>query len=153
MQEWVMIFAIIGSFGVGKMTENWQKLLEFRSYYDLVVTNSYFKTKPQHKVCWSHTRSKKWHQIYLILTRRSSLKDITYTRSNHSANCDTDHSLLCYKLKLQDKYFYLNHVIPSTAQLLTRLETNFQDMWLVWLQSNCNDTGNRRQTVSTSPVH
>ena len=32
--------AIIRSFGVGKMNENGQRLLEFCSYYDLVVTNS-----------------------------------------------------------------------------------------------------------------
>ena len=98
--------AIIGSFGVGKMNENGQRLLEFCSYYDLVVTNSYFKTKPQHKMSWRHPRSKKWHQLDLVLTRRSSLKDITLTRSYHSANCDTDHSLVCCKLKVQAKYFY-----------------------------------------------
>ena len=38
--------AIIGSFGVRKINENGHKLLEFCSYYYLVVTNSYFKTKP-----------------------------------------------------------------------------------------------------------
>ena len=50
--------AIIGCCGVGKMNENGQKLLEFCSYYNLVVTKSYFKTKPQHKVSWRHPRSK-----------------------------------------------------------------------------------------------
>ena len=81
--------AIIVPFGTGKMNENGQRLLEFCSYYDLVVTNSYFKTKPQHKVSWRHPRSKKWHQVDLILARRSSLKAITHTRSYHSANCNT----------------------------------------------------------------
>jgi len=48
----------LGHFGVGKMNENGQRLLEMCTYYDLCLTNSYFKTKPQHKVSWRHPRSK-----------------------------------------------------------------------------------------------
>ena len=96
--------AIIGYFGVGKMNENGQRLLKLCTYYDLVVTNEYFKTKPKHKVSWRHPRSKKWHHLDLILTRRSTLKDITHTRSHHSANCDTDTPLYVasssYKLSI-----------------------------------------------------
>ena len=33
------------------------------------------------------------------------MRDITHTRSYHSANCDTDHSLVCYKVKVQAKKF------------------------------------------------
>ena len=92
--------AVIEFFRAGKMNKNGQRLLEFFSYYDWVVTNSYFKTKPQHKVSWRHPRSKKWHQRDLILTRRSSLKDITHTGSYNSANCDTD------MLQAKAKHFY-----------------------------------------------
>ena len=66
---------IIGSFGVGKMNENGQRLLKFCSYYDLVATNSYFRTKSQHRVSWRHPCSKKLHKLDIILTRRFSLKD------------------------------------------------------------------------------
>ena len=93
----------LGPFGVGKMNENGQRLLEFCSYHGLCVTNSYFMTKPQHKVSWRHPRSKHWHQLDLILTRRKALKNVTITRSYQSADCDTDHSLVCCKIKLQPK--------------------------------------------------
>ena len=40
------------------MNENGQRLLEFCTYHALCVTNSYFQTKPQHKVSWRHPHSK-----------------------------------------------------------------------------------------------
>ena len=93
----------LGKFGVGKMNENGQRLLEMCSYHDLSITNSFFQTKPQHKVSWRHPRSKHWHQLDLIITRRSALKGVLLTRTFHSADCDTDHSLVCCKMRLQPK--------------------------------------------------
>ena len=61
----------LGPFGVRKMNENGQRLLDFCSYHGLCVTNSYFMTKPQHKVYWRHPRSKHWHLLDLILTQRT----------------------------------------------------------------------------------
>eukprot|EP00105_Crassostrea_gigas_P003802 XP_011416773.1 PREDICTED: craniofacial development protein 2-like [Crassostrea gigas] len=44
----------LGKFDVGKMNENGQRLLELCSYYNLCIANSFFMTKPQHKVSWRH---------------------------------------------------------------------------------------------------
>lgn len=96
----------LGQFGVGKLNENGQRLLEFCTYHNLCITNSYFQTKPQHKVSWRHPRSKHWHQLDLILTRRTSLKNVILTRSYQSADCDTDHSLVCCKFRIQPKKFH-----------------------------------------------
>lgn len=93
----------LGKFGVGKMNENGQRLLEVCTYYNLCITNSFFMTKPQHKVSWRHPRSKHWHQLDLIIVRRSSIKCVLHTRSYHSADCDTDHSLVCCKIRMQPK--------------------------------------------------
>ena len=41
-------------FGVGKMNENGQRLLELCTYHDLCIANSYFRRKPQPKVSWRH---------------------------------------------------------------------------------------------------
>ena len=51
----------------------------------------------------STLRSKHWHQLDLTLTRRSSLPNVTLTRTYQSADCDTDHSLVCSKVKLRTK--------------------------------------------------
>ena len=40
----------LGQFGVGKMNSNGQRLLELYTHHNLCVANSFFKTKPQHKV-------------------------------------------------------------------------------------------------------
>jgi len=93
----------LGKFGVGKLNENGQRLLEMCSYHDLCITNSFFQTKPQQKVSWRHPRSKHWHQLDLIIIRRSALRCVLFTRTFHSADCDTDHSLVCCKIKLQPK--------------------------------------------------
>ena len=96
----------LGQFGVGRMNDNGQRLLELCTYHNLCITNSFFKTKPQHKVSWRHPRSKHWHQLDLILVRRTCIKNVLHTRSYHSADCDTDHSLVCCKIKLQPKRFH-----------------------------------------------
>ena len=96
----------LGQFGVGKMNENGQRLLELCTYHGLCIANSYFRTKPQHKVSWRHPRSKHWHQLDLILFRRAALKNVLHTRSYHSADCNTDHSLVSYKIRLQPKRFH-----------------------------------------------
>lgn len=61
---------------------------------------NFFNTKPQHKVSWRDPRSKHWHQLDLILTRCPALSSVKLTRSYQSADCDTDHSLVCSKVKL-----------------------------------------------------
>jgi len=96
----------LGPFGVGKLNENGQRLLELCAFHGLCITNSFFKTKPQHKVSWRHPRSKHWHQLDLILARRTNIKNILLTRSFHSADCDTDHSLVCCKIRVQPKKFH-----------------------------------------------
>ena len=56
-----------------------------------------------HKVSWKHPRSKHWYQLDLILVRRAAIKDVLHTRSYHSADCETVHSLVCCKIKMQPK--------------------------------------------------
>ena len=53
----------LGQFGVGKMNESGQRLLELCTFHDLCITSSFLRTKPQHKVSWKHSRSKHWHQL------------------------------------------------------------------------------------------
>ena len=96
----------LGQFGMGKMNENGQRLLELCTYHDLCLANSYFRTKPQHKVSWRHPRSKHWHQLDLILFRRAALKNDLHIRSYHSADYNTDHYLVCCKIRLQPKRFH-----------------------------------------------
>ena len=71
----------LGHFGVGNMNENGQRLLELCSHQSLSITNTFFMTKPQHKVSWKQPRSKHWHQLDLVLTRCTNLGNVKLTRS------------------------------------------------------------------------
>ena len=95
----------LGQFGEGKMNEHGQRLLELCTFHGLCITNS-FRTKSQHKVSWRHPRSKHWHQLDLILVRCAAIKNVLHTRSYHSADYDTDHSLMCCKIRMQPKKFH-----------------------------------------------
>ena len=96
----------LGQFGVGKMNENGQWLLELCTFHDLCITNSFFCTKPQHRVSWRHPHSKHWHQLVLILVRCAAIKNVLHTRSYHSVDCYTDYSLVCCKIRMQPKKFH-----------------------------------------------
>ena len=66
----------IGHHGTGKMNENRQRLLELCSYHGLCITNTFFQFMPKHRVSWKHPRSHRWHQLNLVITRRSALNSI-----------------------------------------------------------------------------
>ena len=70
----------LGQFGTGKMNENGQRLLELCCHHGLCISNTFFNTKPQHRVSWRHPRSKHWHQLDLILTFPTS-RSLAATRA------------------------------------------------------------------------
>ncbi|GFS02718.1 craniofacial development protein 2 [Elysia marginata] len=95
----------IGHFGVGKLNENGQRLLELCSYNSLCIFSTFFSTKPHHRVSWTHPRSKHWHQLDFIITRKPMLNHVSLPRSYHSTDCDTDHSLIG-RVRLRPWQFY-----------------------------------------------
>ena len=88
------------------MNENRQRLLELCTFHDLCITNSFFCTKPQHKVSFRNPCSKHWHQVDLILVRRAAIKNVIHTLFYHSPDCDTDHPLVCCEIRIQPKKFH-----------------------------------------------
>ena len=89
--------------GIRKMNENGHGLLEFCTINDLAITNTFSALKDQHKVALCHPRSKHWHQSDFILARRTDLNCVRVTWSFHSADCDTDHTLVVSKLSVKTK--------------------------------------------------
>ncbi|XP_047502443.1 uncharacterized protein LOC125047940 [Penaeus chinensis] len=90
----------LGAYGRGKINDNGQRLLELCCYHSLCVTNTFFPCKEIHQVSWRHPRSHHWHQLNLVLTRRKNLASVLLTRTYHSADCDTDHSLVASKVRI-----------------------------------------------------
>ena len=116
----------IGHHGTGRMNANGQRLLELCTYHDLCITNTFFVGKPQHKVSWKHPRSHRWHQLDLVITRRSGLNSVAITRSFHSADCNTDHALVCSKVRLQPRRLHRSrstgHPRINTAQMSSQIK-------------------------------
>ncbi|KAL8621706.1 hypothetical protein ACOMHN_061841 [Nucella lapillus] len=126
----------IGHFGVGKLNENGQRLLVLCSFYDLCITNTFFSTKPNHRVSWRHPRSRHWHQLDLVITQRPLLNCILTTRSYHSADCDTDHSMVASMVRLQPKRIHrskqkgrprINTAMTSVPELRERFADTIQE--------------------------
>ena len=104
-----------------KNGQNGQRLLELCSLRNLCITYTFFEDKPQHYVSWKPPRSHRWHQLDLLITRPRSLLNVLSTRSYHSADCNTDHVLVCNSTAQR------NQAIPAkTLQaLLTQRQRKF----------------------------
>ena len=50
------------------------------------------------KTTWCHPLSKHWHILEYILVRQRDVTDVLHTRVMPSADCYTDHRLVCTKI-------------------------------------------------------
>ena len=94
---------VLGHHGIGKLNENGHRLLEFCCFHNLCVTNTYFQNKDRRKASWTHPRSNHLHQLDLVITRADSINNVCNTKAYHSADCDTDHSLVASWVKVAPK--------------------------------------------------
>ena len=104
--------SIIGRFGVDKINENGQRLLELCSLFNISVASSIFKGSLRSKVTWMQPRSRRWIQLDHVIIRRRQLRGLKQCSSMHSADCGTDHALVRCKLQITPKKFYQTRPKP-----------------------------------------
>ena len=111
---------ILGNGGVGKMNSNGLHLLSLCREFDLTISNTLFQQSNQRKTTWMHPRSKNWHMIDYVITRRRDVKDFRITRSFHSTCYLSDHALLRSKVsfKLARKRPIISSTIPKRINVL-----------------------------------
>ena len=66
-------------------------------------TNTYYQNKDRRRASRRHPRSNHWHQLHLVITRADSINNVCNPRAYHSADCDTDHSLVASWVKVTSK--------------------------------------------------
>ena len=65
--DYISWLQCLGKFGVGKINENGQRLLEICSRNNMCITKTMFPGKTHRKMSWYHPHSKTWHQLLVRL--------------------------------------------------------------------------------------
>ena len=130
----------IGKFGIGKMNENGQRLLEFCTNNELSITNTFYDGKYCHKVSWRHPRSGHWHLLDYIIVKKKDLNSIKATRAYRSAHCNTDHLFILAKTKVTTKTIHRGKKpkIPKITVRNTKSET-LQEKFQAEFSKRCKE--------------
>lgn len=72
---------VVGSNGIGKCSSNRFVLLRTFISHDLHIINTLFRQADCNKATWMHPRSKHWHLIDCVITRKADRKDVNITRA------------------------------------------------------------------------
>ena len=88
----------ISSGHLASVMANAQLLLTLFAEQGFTFTNTLFQLPDICKCTWMHPRSKHWHLIDYVITRRCDIQDVRITRAMRGADCWTDHLLLRSKL-------------------------------------------------------
>ena len=114
---------VIGHYGVGRVNSNGERVLELCSQYGLCIGNTWFKQKERRRVTWRHPRSRMWHQLDLVMVRRRTIGQVRFSRTYHSADGDTDHSLVLTELYLAKRKLVPRQSRQSALRLdVTRMK-------------------------------
>ena len=84
------------------MNENGQTLLELCCHHGLSILTHYSKTNHVTK-CPGDILGR---VIGINSIRRDALNNVLNTRSYHGADCDTDHTLICARVRMQHKRLF-----------------------------------------------
>ncbi len=106
--------SIIGKHGIGKRNENGERLVEFCSLNNLVITGTIFPHKNIHKETWISPGGRTRNQIDHILVSRRHRTSVRDIRAMRGADIASDHQLVLTRIKLKLKRKQLSKTTRRT---------------------------------------
>ena len=114
----------MGKHGVGTRNENGEKLFDFCGMNDLVITGTMFPHREIHKQTWISPDRRTCNQIDHVLINRRFRTSMLDTRPIRSAESDSDHHLVCSRLRLKLKAAPNRHALRRARYETKKLENN-----------------------------
>ena len=99
-KTWSNVIGKSGMGGRGKCKSNELLILQSCAEHGLLIINIFFHLQTHNKISWMHLKSKHWHLINYVITRRRDLQDVRVTNALCGAECWTDHRLIITKLNV-----------------------------------------------------
>ena len=92
---------VVGNFGLGSTNEEGHMLLQVCAFNKLAITNTTYKHNENRRVTWISPDGNIHNQIDYIIINQHWKKTIKNSRSYHSADIGSDHSLVVAKFKIK----------------------------------------------------
>ena len=92
-----------GPHGFGKCNDSGKELLALLARIESIICNTWFKKKDIYKQTWKHPKSKLWHCIDYAIMRKQDQKRCLDAAVKRGAERNTDHQLLCIKIRLNHR--------------------------------------------------
>jgi len=90
---------VLGPHGYGVVNDAGRELLSFLLCHEVTVCNTWFEKKNIYKQTWQHPKSKQWNCIDYVMVSQRDRKYCLDVSVKRGAYCNTDHHLVCVKLK------------------------------------------------------
>ena len=90
-----------GPHGLGVCNDAGKELLSFLSLHEAMVCNTWYEKRDIYKQTWQHPKSKRWSCIDFVVMRQKNRHMCLDVAAKRGAICNTDHHLVCVKLRLQ----------------------------------------------------
>uniref|UniRef100_A0A8D8R4I6 Craniofacial development protein 2 n=1 Tax=Cacopsylla melanoneura TaxID=428564 RepID=A0A8D8R4I6_9HEMI len=94
---------VMGNYGYGRKNNRGERLIDFCKEKDLVITNTLFQQPMSRRYTWTAPGGNMRYQIDYILVKRIHQKYVLQSKTYPGADINSDHNLLCMKIRLQNK--------------------------------------------------